>query len=178
MTSLAVASIVTNDLGIMTNHVRALVDLGVDLLTVLGDSLLALLGVGGVDLHVVLLVALLPFVLDRLLVTLLLHILVTLRTTGIALNTGLRSGLRSGLGGGFSLAVVTSVDNLGVMADNSGAVVNLLVRLLAVLGHDVLALLDVGGVHHSLAHGPGHLAGVLLGDLVTLLLHVLLALRA
>ena len=174
MTSLAVASIVTNDLGIMTNHVRALVDLGVDLLTVLGDSLLALLGVGGVDLHVVLLVALLPFVLDRLLVTLLLHILVTLRTTGVALNTGLRSGL----GGGFSLAVVTSVDNLGVMADNSGAVVNLLVRLLAVLGHDVLALLDVGGVHHSLAHGPGHLAGVLLGDLVALLLHVLLALRA
>merc|ERR1719500_387916 len=32
MTSLAVASIVTNDLGIMTNHVRALVDLGVGLL--------------------------------------------------------------------------------------------------------------------------------------------------
>ena len=70
------------------------------------------------------------------------------------------------------------MDNLGVMTNNSGAVVNLLVRLLAVLSHDVLTLLDIGGVHHSLAHGPGHLAGVLLRDLVALLLHVLLALGA
>ena len=55
---------------------------------------------------------------------------------------------------------------------------NLLGDLLAVLGDDVLALLDVGGVHHSLAHGPGDLLGVVLGDLVALLLHVLVAFGA
>ena len=178
VTSLAVASIVTNDLGVMTNNVRALVDLGVNLLAVLGDNLLALLGVGGVDLHVILLMTLLPLLLDGLLVTLPLVILATLGTAGVALDTGLRGSLGSGLRVGLSLAVVTSVDNLGVMTNNSGAVVNLLMRLLAVLGHDVLTLLDIGGVHHSLADGPGHLAGVLLRDLVALLLHVLLALGA
>ena len=73
---------------------------------------------------------------------------------------------------------MTSMDNLGVMTHNGGAVVNLLGDLLAVLGDDVLALLDVGGVHHSLAHGPGDLLGVVLGDLVALLLNVLVALGA
>ena len=73
---------------------------------------------------------------------------------------------------------MTSMDDLGVMTNNGGAVVNLLGDLLAVLGDDVLALLDVGGVHHSLAHGPGDLLGVVLGDLVALLLHVLVTLGA
>ena len=73
---------------------------------------------------------------------------------------------------------MTTMDNLGVMAHNRGAVVNLLGDLLAVLGDDVLALFDVGGVHHSLAHGPGDLLGVVLGDLVALLLHVLVTLGA
>ena len=39
-------------------------------------------------------------------------------------------------------------------------------------------LLDVGRVHDGLAHGPGHLALVLLGDLVALLHHMLLAMGA
>ena len=43
---------------------------------------------------------------------------------------------------------VTAVDDLRVVTNNSGAVVHLLAGLLAVLGHDVLALLDVGRVHH------------------------------
>ena len=73
---------------------------------------------------------------------------------------------------------MTSMDDLGVMTHNGGAVVNLLGDLLAVLCDDVLALLDVGGVHHSLAHGPGDLLGVVLGDLVALLLNVLVALGA
>ena len=73
---------------------------------------------------------------------------------------------------------MTMRDDVAVMTDNSGAVVDLLVGLVALLGDDVLALLDVGGVHDSLAHGPGDLTGVLLGDLVALLLHMLLALGA
>ena len=73
---------------------------------------------------------------------------------------------------------MTTMDNLGVMTHNRGAVVNLLGDLLAVLGDDVLALFNVGGVHHGLAHGPGDLLGVVLGDLVALLLHVLVAFGA
>ena len=88
------------------------------------------------------------------------------------------------LRGGLSLAVVlssiavTSSNNLGVMTNNSGAVVDLGVGLGALGGEGLLTLLDIGGVHHSLADGPGDLAGVLLRDLVALLLHVLLALGA
>ena len=73
---------------------------------------------------------------------------------------------------------VTSMDDLGVVTNNGGAVVNLLGDLLTMLGDDVLALLNVGGVHHGLAHGPGDLLGIVLGDLVALLLHVLVALGA
>ena len=47
-----------------------------------------------------------------------------------------------------SVASVAGVDKLAGLANNSGAVVHLLAGLLAVLGHDVLALLDVGRVHH------------------------------
>jgi len=80
----------------------------------------------------------------------------------------------------LSLAVMSVSNNLGVMTNNSGAVVNLLGDLLAVLGHDVLALLDVGGVHNGVVllvtNLSGHLALVLLGDLVALSVNLLLTL--
>ena len=74
--------------------------------------------------------------------------------------------------------VVASRDDLRVMTHHGAAVVHLGVGLLALGGEGLLALLNVGGVHNGLAHGPGHLAGVLLGDLVALSVHLLLALGA
>ena len=50
------------------------------------------------------------------------------------------------MSGLFAISM-TSMDNLGVMTHNSRAVVNLLGDGVTVLGHDVLALLGVGGVH-------------------------------
>ena len=73
---------------------------------------------------------------------------------------------------------MTTMDNLGVMTHNRGAVVNLLGDLLAVLGDDVLALFDVGGVLHGLARGRCDLLGVVLGDVVAVLLQVLVTLGA
>ena len=76
------------------------------------------------------------------------------------------------------VVAMTMADDLGIMTHNGGAVVHLGVALLA-LGDELLhALLNVGRVHDGLAHRPGHLALVLLGNLVTLLLHMLLAVRA
>ena len=72
---------------------------------------------------------------------------------------------------------VTAVDDLRVVTNNSGAVVHLLAGLLAVLGHDVLALLDVGRVHHHVVLLVALLPVVLLRHLVALLLHMLLAVR-
>jgi len=78
----------------------------------------------------------------------------------------------------ISLAIVTSLDDLGVMTNNSRAVVDLGVGLSALSGEGVLTLLNVGGVNNGLADGSWDLSLVLLGDLVALLLNMLLALRS
>ena len=106
----------------------------------------------------------------RHILTLPLHLLVTLRSAGVSAITGLRLGL--------PLVVAAPVDDLGVVTHHGAAVVHLGVALAALGGECLLALLDVGGVHHCLAHGPGHLALVLLGHLVALSVHLLLALGA
>ena len=76
------------------------------------------------------------------------------------------------------VVAMTSMDDLGIVTHNGGAVVDLGVALLALCDKLLHAFLDVGRVHDGLAHGPGHLALVLLGDLVALLLHILLAVGA
>jgi len=60
-------------------------------------------------------------------------------------------------------------DNLGVMTNNSRAMVDLLVSLLAVLGHHILALLNVGRVNNHIIFFMAFLSLVLDGFLVALL---------
>merc|ERR1719348_2745434 len=74
----------------------------------------------------------------------------------------------------FSLSVSLSIsmsmgDNLGVVTNNSGAMVDLLVCLLAVLGHNILALLNVCGVNNDIIFLMAFLSLVLDGLLVALL---------
>merc|ERR1719341_1909623 len=58
------------------------------------------------------------------------------------------------------------------MTNHTRGVVDPLVHLVALLGDNVLAVLDIGGVHDSVVLGvadrPGHLAGVLDGSLLAL----------
>ena len=75
------------------------------------------------------------------------------------------------------VVTVTSMDDLGVVSNDSGAVMHLLVCLLAVLGHDVLALLDVGGVHDDIVLGVALLPLVLDWLLVALLVRLAEALQ-
>ena len=139
--SLAVMS-VSNNLGVMTDNSGAVVNLLGHGVAVLGDDVLALLYVGGVHDGVVLLVADLPLVLDGPLVALLVGLAEALEVVVGGVSV-------SGLGLSVPLGVVTSVDELRVVTNNGGAVVDLLAGLAAVLGHDVGALLDVGGVHNN-----------------------------
>merc|ERR1719419_727146 len=74
----------------------------------------------------------------------------------------------------FSLSVSLSItmsmgDNLGVMTNDSGAMVDLLVCLLAVLGHNILALLNVGSVNNDIIFFMAFLSLVLDWLLVALL---------
>jgi len=74
----------------------------------------------------------------------------------------------------FSLSVSLSItmsmgDNLGVVTNNSGAMVDLLVCLLTVLGHNILALLNVGCVNNDIIFFMAFLSLVLDWLLVALL---------
>merc|ERR1719250_372917 len=69
-------------------------------------------------------------------------------------------------------------NDLGIMTNNMGTVVNLLMCLLTVSGDDFLTLLNVCGVHNLLTDLLGYLAGVLLGVLVALLVLLVLTVRS
>merc|ERR1719443_889991 len=135
-----------DNMRVMTNNSRAMVDLLVNLLAVLGDNVLALLNVGGVNNHIIFLMAFLSLVLDWLLVTLLVRL-------AEALEVIVRLVTISWLGLSFSLGIttmMTSMNDLRVMTNNSRAVVDLLVSLTAVLGDNVSTLLNVGCVHNHI----------------------------
>ena len=61
------------------------------------------------------------------------------------------------LGLSLSLVVGTAMDNLGVMANNSAGVVDLLAGVAAVLGDNVLTLFNVGGVNNHIIFLVTHL---------------------
>merc|ERR1712055_1255417 len=76
---------------------------------------------------------------------------------GVALGSSGVPVMSSVAGVGLPLAVAVSCVatrvNLGVVADHTRAVVGLLGHLVALLSHDILAVLDIGGVHHSVVLG-------------------------
>ena len=151
-----------DNLGVMTHHGAAVMHLGVGLLTLGGEGLLALLNVGGVHDGLAHGPGHLALVLLGDLVALSVHLLLALGAAGVASIAGLSLGL--------SLAVsVTMRDDLGVVTNNSRALVNLLRDGVAMLGDDVLALLNVGGVHDGVILLVTHLPLVLDRLLVALL---------
>ena len=148
-------------LRVVSHNIGAVVDLLVRLVT-LGDHLLhALLDVGGVHDGLAHLPGDLLLALLGDLVTLVLHLILALRSGGVALTT------ISWLSISISL-VVSTLHHLGVVANNSAAVVHLLAGLVALGGHDLLALLDVGGVNLDVVLGVALLPLLLLGSLVAL----------
>ena len=67
-------------------------------------------------------------------------------------------------------------NHFGVVTNNMGAMVNLLVGFFAVGGDDLLGLLNVCGVNNCLADVLGDLAGVFLWVLAALLVLLVVAL--
>ena len=136
----------------------------------LGHDILTLLNVGGVHNGVILLVANLSWHLALVLLGDLVALSVNLIVTLGAARVSTIAGLSIRLGLSLSLAVsVTMGDNLGVVTNNSGALVNLLGYRVAVFSDDVLALLDVGGVNNHVILLVTLLPLVLDGLLITLL---------
>jgi len=107
-------------------------------------------------------------VLDRLLVTLSVLLGLALRAGAVTIA---RLSLSISLSFTFfvtmSIATMSS-NNLGVVSNNSRALVDLSVGSMTLGCESLLTLLDVGGVDYSLAHRAGNLAGVLNWLLVAL----------
>merc|ERR1719341_2747842 len=75
---------------------------------------------------------------------------------GVALGSGGVAVMSvAGVGLPFAVAVscVATRVHLGVVADHTRAVGDLLGHLVALLSHYILAVLDIGGVHHSVVLG-------------------------
>merc|ERR1712098_617327 len=86
----------------------------------------------------------LPGVLDGTLVALPLSVSVALGSAGVSMDTSV-----AGISLPLAMVSVSTGDHMGVVTHDTGAVVNLLGDLVALLRHDVLALLDMGRVHNS-----------------------------
>jgi len=182
MTSItSVASV--DQLAVMTNHTRGVVDPLVHLVALLGDDVLAVLDIGGVHDSVILGVADRPGhlarVLDGSLLALPFGSGMALGAAGVAVRSIGSISISFGLGISLPLSVtvssiasMTSSDDLAVVSNNSGVGLNALAHLVALLSDNILAVLDVGGVHNHVillvTHLPGHLSGVLNRPLLAL----------
>merc|ERR1719370_105674 len=184
MTSItSVASV--DQLAVMTNNTRGVVDPLVHLVALLGDDVLAVLDIGGVHDSVILGVADRPGhlarVLDGSLLALPFGSGMALGAAGVAVRSigSIGIGISFGLGISLPLSVtvssiasITSSDDLAVVSNNSRVGLNPLAHLVALLSDDILAVLDVGGVHNHVillvTNLPGHLSGVLNRPLLAL----------
>merc|ERR1712243_154921 len=75
----------------------------------------------------------------------------------------------------MSISMRVMINNMCVMTNNLGAVVNLLVVLLALSDKLFLTLFNVGGVNDGLALLSWDLSLILLGNLVALVINMVLA---
>jgi len=173
----------SDQLTVVTNNTRGVVDTLAHLVALLGDNVLAVLDVGGVHNSVVLSVAdgpgHLARVLDGSLLALPFSSGMALGAAGVAVRSIGSISIGFGLGISLPLSItvsrmasVTTRDELTVVSNNSGAGMNPLAHLVALLSDDILAVLDVGGVHDHVillvTNLPRHLSGVLDGSLLAL----------
>jgi len=189
----------SDQLAVVTNNARAVVDPLAHLVALLGHNVLAVLHISGVHDSVVLSVTDRPGhlarVLDGSLLALPLSSGLALGAAGVAVRSiggvSIGIGISFSLGLGISLSLplaitvssvssmacnssnsMASSDQLAVMSNNSGAGLNPLAHLVALLSHNILAVLHICGVHDSVvllvADLPGHLSRVLNRPLLAL----------
>merc|ERR1719500_1637641 len=157
----------SNDLAVVSNNSGVGLNSLAHLVALLSDNILAVLDVGGVHNHVILLVTNLPGhlsgVLNRPLLALPSGPGMALGSTGvsiramsigrISLGISFSLGLRVCLPLSITISSITSVasgDQLALMTDHMRAFVDPPVHLVTLLGDDVLAVFDVGGVDDCL----------------------------
>ena len=144
-------------------------DLLVNLLAMLGDNVLALLNVGGVNNGLALLSWDLSLMLLGNLVALVFNMVLAVRPRRVTLVTS------------FSISLVismrvTSMNLVRIMTNNLGAVVDLGVLFLTVSGDNLFTVFNVGGVNNDVIFLMTLLTVLLFWSLVALFLYIVVAL--
>ena len=141
-----------------------------------GDDVLAVLNVGGVNDGLAFLARDLARVLLGGLVALPVLLVMALGASGIAL-----AGFSFGLTLSDSVSTVTTIsmgNNLGIMSNNCGAVLNLLGCFLTMSSDDVLTLFNISGVYDNIVFLMALLMAGLLWCFVALPVLLIMALRS
>jgi len=149
-----------NNLRVMTNNSRAMVNLGVSSVALGGEGFLTLLNVGCVNNGFANRTRNLAFILDWLLVALSILLVMTLRSSGVS-----RSSFSISSTLAISISSMSMRHNLRVMSNNGRAVMDLLGGFFTVSCDDVLAFLNVSCINNDI---------ILLMALLTLVLDRLL----
>ena len=177
MTSIAAVAVVmsmSHNLGVMTNNMGAVVNLLMCFLTVSSDDLLALLNVGGVHNLLADLLGDLSRVFLGVLLALLVLLILTVRSGRVSMASSLSSTLVVPT---IAMTFMVNINNLGVMSNNMGAVVNLLVFLLTMSGDNVFTFLNVGDIYDNVILNMTLIMLRLLGDLVALMFLLVMTMR-
>merc|ERR1719347_1700396 len=153
---------VSNDLSVMTNNCRAVVDLCYSSVTLGGECFLTLFNISGVDHSLTHRARHFTLILYWLLVALPVLLVMALGPSGV-------SRLSFSLTLAIPIPGVSMSNYLGVMANNSRTVVHLLRCFFTVCGDDVLALLNISSVYDNIVLLMALLALVVYWLLVALL---------
>jgi len=151
---------VSNDLSVMTNNCRAVVDLCYSSVALGGECFLTLLNISCIDHSLTHRARHFTLILYWLLVALPVLLVVALRPSGVS---------RLSLTLAIPIPSMAMSNYLGVMANNSRTVVHLLRCFFTVGGDDVLALLNISSVYDNIVLLMALLALVVYWLLVALL---------
>merc|ERR1719317_1806006 len=152
-------------LGIMTNNMGTVVNLLMCLLTVSGDDFLTLLNVCGVHNLLTDLLGYLAGVLLGVLVALLVLLVLTVRSRRVSMTSSISITLVVST---VAVTRMVNTNNLRVMANNMGAVVNLLVFFLTMSSDNIFTFFNIGDIHNNIILYMALIMLRLLGNLVAL----------
>ena len=174
ITAITVVMPMRQNLGVMTNNMGAVVNLLMCFLTVSGDDFLAFLNVGGVNNLLADLFGDLARVFLGVLFALLVLLVLAVWSGRVSVATSLSSTLVVST---IPMAFMVNINNLRVMSNNMGAVVDLLVFFLTMGSNNIFTFLNVGNIYNNIILNMTFIMLRLLGDLVALMVLLVLTMR-
>merc|ERR1719312_1803690 len=162
-----------NDMGIMTNNLRTVVNLSVFFLTMCCHNFLTFLNVGGVNNDIIFFMTLFPVILLRFLVTLFVWLAEALKVVMGSIFMFVVSMTRLS----FSLVISMRmmINNMCVMTNNLFTVMSFMMFLVTLSDEFFITIFNVCGINNGLTFSSRNFSLMLLGNLMALMIYMVLA---